>query len=291
MVLPRRGPKSWRMRYVLRLVTALFVLPPVLMATGDRGVMAQPASETLVFAGCDSNIPLTRLLARVFMQNHPEVRIQLRTVGSTNGVALAAAGAIQIGLVSRPLRDAEEGLGLTFLPYARTAVIIGADPDTPDTTLTAADLLSFYRGTKLTWNSGREITFLTREEGDSSVASLKQAMPGFAEAYAAGSNTSHWTILYSEPRMHEALLTLPFALGLSDLGTTTLERLPIKVFSIDGIAPTPENIASGRYPFIKTLGFVWREDTLPASVRAFVKFVQSDDGAGLLRAHGYLPVR
>jgi len=291
MALPRRGPRSSSMRYVLRLVAALLLLPPVLLTTGDRGAMAQPASETLVFAGCDSNISLTRLLARVFMQNHPDVRIQLRTVGSTNGVALAAAGAIQIGLVSRPLRDAEEGLGLAFLPYARTAVIIGADPDTPDTTLTAADLLSFYRGTKLTWNSGREITFLTREEGDSSVASLKQAMPGFAEAYAAGSNTSHWTILYSEPRMHEALLTLPFALGLSDLGTTTIERLPIKVFSIDGIAPTPENIASGRYPFIKTLGFVWREDTLPASVRAFVKFVQSDDGAGLLRAHGYLPVR
>jgi len=291
MALLRRGPRSSSMRYVLRLVAALLLLPPVLLTTGDRGAMAQPASETLVFAGCDSNIALTRLLARVFMQNHPEVRIQLRTVGSTNGVALAAAGAIQIGLVSRPLRDAEEGLGLTFLPYARTAVIIGADPDTPDTTLTAADLLSFYRGTKLTWNSGREITFLTREEGDSSVASLKQAMPGFAEAYAAGSNTSHWTILYSEPTMHEALLTLPFALGLSDLGTTTLERLPIKVFSIDGIAPTPENLASGRYPFIKTLGFVWREDTLPASVRAFVKFVQSDDGAGLLRAHGYLPVR
>jgi phosphate transport system substrate-binding protein len=289
MALLRRGPKSWSTQCVLRLVAALLLLLP--LAARARGAMAQPALGTLVFAGCDSNIPITRLLARVFMEHHPEVRIQLTTVGSTNGIALAAVGAVQIGLVSRPLREAEEGLGLTFLPYAKTAVIIGADPDTPETTLTAAELLSFYRGTKLSWKSGREITFLTREEGDSSVASLKQALPGFAEAYAAGSNTSHWTILYSEPRMHEALLTLPFALGLSDLGTTTLERLPIKVLSIDGIAPTPENIANGRYPFVKTLGFVWREDTLPVSARAFVKFVQSDDAAGLLRAHGYLPVR
>ncbi len=291
MALSRRGPESWRTGCVPRLVAALLLLPLVLVATGDRGAMAQPASETLVFAGCDSNIPLTRLLARAFTQTHPEVRIQLRTVGSTNGVALTAAGVIQIGLVSRPLRDAEDGRGLTFLPYARTAVVIGADPDIPDTTLTAAELLSFYRGTKITWNSGREVAFLTREEGDSSVASLKQAMPGFAEAYAAGANTSHWTILYSEPTMHEALLTRRFALGLSDLGTTTLERLPIKVLAIDGIAPTIENITTGRYPFVKTLGFVWREDTLPASARAFVKFVQSDDGAGLLRAHGYLPIR
>jgi phosphate transport system substrate-binding protein len=253
--------------------------------------MAQPAPATLVFAGCDANISLTRLLARVFMLNHPEVKIQLRTVGSTNGVALAAGGAVQIGLVSRPLREGEDGLGLTFLPYAKTAVVIGADPDTPETALTTAELLSFYRGTKLSWKSGREITLLTREEGDSSVTSLKQTMPGFADAYAAGSTASHWTVLYSEPQMHEALLTLPFALGLSDLGTTTLERLPIKVLSVDGIAPTPENIANGRYPFVMTLGFVWREDTLPVSARAFVTFVQSAEGARLLKAHGYLPVR
>jgi phosphate transport system substrate-binding protein len=102
---------------------------------------------------------------------------------------------------------------------------------------------------------------------------------------------SHWSVLYSEPAMHEALLTFQFALGLSDLGTITIERLPIRALSIDGIAPTLENIANGQYPFIKTLGFVWREDTLPDLARAFVEFVQSDDGAEILTSHGYLPVR
>jgi phosphate transport system substrate-binding protein len=267
------------------------LLASVLVFPRDQYATAQPVSDTLVLAGCDSNVPLTRLLARTFMQRHPDVEIQLRTVGSTNGVALAAAGAVQIGLVSRPLRGGEERLGLTFVPYATTAVIVGADPSAPDTTLAAADLLSFYRGTKLQWNSGREIALLTREEGDSSVASLKQAMPGFAEAYAAGSNTSHWTILYTEPAMHEALLTLPFAVGLSDLGTVTLERLPIRVLSIDGIAPTLENVVGGRYPFTKTLGFVWREDGLSNAARAFMDFARSDEAVGILTSSGYLPVR
>lgn len=291
--LARHQPHGGIRPCVSRLVAAVLLVSPVLMPMSDQPATAQPkpALETLVFAGCDSNIPLTRLLARVFMKTHPEVRIQLQTVGSTNGIALAASGTVQIGLVSRPLRDAEEGRGLTFLRYAKTAVIIGADPDTPDTTLTAAELLSFYRGTKLRWNSGREVTLLTREEGDSTVASLKEAIPGFAEAYAAGAETSHWTIVYSEPQMHEALLTLPLALGLTDLGTMTLERLPIKVLAVDGAAPTLENITSGRYPLVKTLAFVWRDEALPDSARAFVEFVQSEEGAGLLRAHGYLPVR
>ena len=276
---------------MVSLLLAALVLLSSFVVPGARNTMAQQAPETLIFAGCDANIPLTRLLARAFMQRHPEVSIQLETVGSTNGVALTAAGAVQIGLVSRRLRASEEGLGLAFRPYAMTAVIIGADPDVPDVTLAATDLLSFYRGMKHQWASGREIVLLTREEGDSSIVSLKESLPGFADAYAAESHPRHWTVLYSEPAMHEALLTVPFALGLSDLGTITIERLPIRALSIDGIAPTLENITSGRYPFTKTLGLVWHEDTLPDSGQAFVEFVQSDDGAGILTSHGYLPVR
>lgn len=287
----RQRPWGRSRQRVSRLVARFLLLPAALVVLAGPSARAQPVSETLLFAGCDANIPLTRLLARAFMRSRPEVRIRLQTVGSTNGVALAASGSIHVGLVSRPLREEEEGRGLTFRPYARTAVMIVTDRDTPDTTLTGAELLDFYRGTKLSWNSGREITLLTREEGDSSIASLRQGLPGFAEAYAIGSNTSHWRIVYSEPQMHEALLLFPFALGLTDLGTATIERLPIKALALDGIAPTLENVASGRYRFVKTLGFVWRDATLPDSARAFVKFVHSEEAAGLLRAHGYLPVR
>jgi phosphate transport system substrate-binding protein len=251
--------------------------------------MAEATSDTLVFAGCDSNVPVTRLLGRIFMRRHPNVKIRIETVGSTNGVALAAAGTVHLGLISRPLRDAEKGRGLTFVPYATTPVVIAAAPDVTDTAITAADLLSFYRGTKFQWSSGRAIVLVTREDGDSSVAALKRLMPGFAEAYASGSHRAHFT--YSEPMMHEALLTFPFAIGLSDLGTITLERLPIKVLSIDGIAPTLENIASGRYLFTKTLGFVWREGVLPDSARSFIDFVQSAEGAIILTSSGYLPAR
>lgn len=273
-------------------ILALVVLATsAAVISAPHPAVAQQISETLTFAGCDSNVPITRLLARRFMHRHPEVSIRLETVGSTNGAALAAAGAVQLGLISRPLRDGERELGLSFLPYATTAVVIGAAPDAPDLTLTAADLLAFYRGTKLRWNGGREIAVLTREEGDSSVSSLKRNMPGFAEAYAAGSTTSRWTVLYSEPAMHEALLTFPFALGLSDLGTVAIERLPIKVLAIEGVAPSLDNVASGRYPYTMTLGLVWRDAVISDATRAFVRFIGSDEAAAILTSHGYLPVR
>jgi hypothetical protein len=64
------------------LLAALLLLPSVVVVPGVRRAMAGQAPETLIFAGCDANIPLTRLLARAFMQRRPEVSIQLATVGS-----------------------------------------------------------------------------------------------------------------------------------------------------------------------------------------------------------------
>ena len=286
---PRRRPTGRVPRRVLLPFLVLLVFPFAVTLPGGP-VIAQPITEVLVFAGCDANVPITRLLARAFTRMRPAVRIRLETVGSTNGIALAAAGVVHIGLVSRSFREVEEGRGLTFRPYAKTAVIIATDPKVPETSLTSADLLSLYRGTRQGWGTSRNIALLTREEGDSSVASLKQSLPGFAQAYAAGAGTSHWTVLYSEPMMHEALLSFPRALGLSDLGTVTIERLPIKALFIDGVAPTPETVANGRYPFTKTLGLVWREDIVPASARAFVDFVASGEGAAILQSHGYVPL-
>jgi len=64
-------PRSWSGHRVPRLVAALLLLPSALVAMGARGAMAQPAVGSLAFAGCDANIPLTGLLARVFRQHHP----------------------------------------------------------------------------------------------------------------------------------------------------------------------------------------------------------------------------
>jgi phosphate transport system substrate-binding protein len=96
-------------------------------------------------------------------------------------------------------------------------------------------------------------------------------------------------MVYSEMDMHEALVSYRFALGLSDLGTITIERLPVKVLTLDGVSPSLQALASGQYRLARTLGFVFRAGSLPAPARAFLHFVNSDQGASLLTAHGYVP--
>ncbi|MBI4590699.1 MAG: substrate-binding domain-containing protein [Candidatus Rokubacteria bacterium] len=194
-------------------------------------------------------------------------------------------------MISRPLREPEKGLGLTVLPYARTAAIIGAHPTVTDDRITFEERLQIYKGTKTRWSDGREIIVLTREPGDTSIEVLEREIPGFAPAYAESHKAKRWTTLYTDQGMNRVLARTPYAIGFSDMGTITAERLPIKVLKMNGVLPTPENVLSGRFPLVKRLAFVFLKDKLPDGAKAFLDFVRSSEGGKVLRASGYLPAK
>ena len=263
-------------------LAALVLLPPAWGVAGP--------SDPLVLAGCASNAPIMRLLVTAFREAYPDITVEVRAVGSTNGIWLAASGAVPVGLVSRSLRDTEQQLGLTVLPYARTALVLGTHPSVGDDRITSDQLLAIYRGSGARWRDGHHVVLLTRERGDSDVQALSREVPGFDRAYVEGVPTQHATVLYSEKQMIGALATRPFALGFTDLGTLTTERLPVKALTFNGVPPTVDAVARGSYPLVKTLAFVFRPERLTAEIRELLSFVRSPSGARLLREHGYVPM-
>ena len=65
-----------------------------------RSWAAEPLASPLVFAGCGSTLPITRLLVAAFSQARPDTKIDVKAVGSTNGIWLVAGGAIPLGLTT-----------------------------------------------------------------------------------------------------------------------------------------------------------------------------------------------
>ena len=63
----------------------------------------------------------------------------------------------------------------------------------------------------------------------------------------------------------------------------------IRLLSVDGAAPTAENIASGLYPPGRTLELV-AVDPPSENVRRLAAFLRSPAGRGLLASAGFLPV-
>jgi phosphate transport system substrate-binding protein len=64
----------------------------------------------------------------------------------------------------------------------------------------------------------------------------------------------------------------------------------VKALSVNGVAPTAENVKSGRYFLTRDFLFVTRgEPTL--AVKKFLDFVLSPDGDRVILANGAVPLR
>lgn len=77
------------------------------------------------------------------------------------------------------------------------AVAIRAHPSVADDKITSKKLIQIYQETKSRWGDSQEIIVLTRGPGDSSIAVLKQEIPGFKKAYAESQQAKFWTTLYA----------------------------------------------------------------------------------------------
>lgn len=244
----------------------------------------------LIAAGSGVNLGITRALAEAFMRHHAEIRIEIPgSIGTKGAIKATADGAIAIGLISRPLTDEEAQLPLRAVPYARTAIVVGANASVTDEAITFEDLVDIYKGTRTRWSDGHEILVQTREQGDSGFLVLEREIPGFREAVEESRQAKRWSVFFTDQDANRALSTQPGGIGVTDLGMISTEKLNVKVLKLNGLVPTPENILSGRYPLVRQLSFIHRKDDSSEAVKAFLAFVRSDEGAKILQSHGYVP--
>ncbi len=265
-----------------------------LEVTPIKPPQVQPSSATqLIFAGSGGNLEITRILATQFQKTHPKIKITVpASIGSSGAIQAVVDRAITVGMISRPLKEKEKKLGLTIIPFTQTPLAIAVHPSVSDNNITSTQLKDIYQGKQSQWLDGKEIIVLTREPGDSSILILEDKISGFKQIYADSQKYDRWITLYHDQAMNEQIEKTPLALGLADVGTITSEKKlsSIKILKFNGIAPTIENVAKGKYPFVKNLYFVLPQKQISANAQEFISFVQSKEGAEILKAHNYLAV-
>jgi phosphate transport system substrate-binding protein len=248
------------------------------------------AGSSIVVAGSGSNLAATRALVDAFKKRHPDLDVQVPpSIGSLGAVRAVADGSIPVGLLSRPLEADERGLGLTVVPYARTAIVLGAHPTVADAGITTSDLVEIYAGRKTKWSDGRDIVVLTRQPNDSSLAVLQEVIPGFKQVYLESQKAKRWSTLFTDRDMDLALVRTPYAIGLVDMGAITADNLTVKPLRVNGVAPTAAEVKAGRYTLIKALSFLVDPRRPSREAQRFIDFSLSKEGAAVLASIGYLP--
>jgi phosphate transport system substrate-binding protein len=76
------------------------------------------------------------------------------------------------------------------------------------------------------------------------------------------------------------------AIGASSLSLLISEKRTLRALKLDGVEPTPANIASGAYRHYKKL-FLVTDAQSPAAAQRFVAFIQSPAGRKVLAQTGH----
>src|SRR6476469_4325018 len=78
---------------------------------------------SISFSGAYSLYPLTQLWASEYNKTHPDIRFDIQSGGAGKGLTDCLAGAVDVGMFSRELSDAEKAKGVWSLALCRDAVI------------------------------------------------------------------------------------------------------------------------------------------------------------------------
>src|SRR2546423_1509646 len=108
------------------------------------------AGERLVLTGASTVAPVAEEIGKRFESLHPGVRVDVQTGGSSRGIHDAREGLVDIGMVSRALKDSERDLHAYTIAYDGIAMILHAS--NPVRTLTARQIVDIYSGKNRDWS-------------------------------------------------------------------------------------------------------------------------------------------
>jgi phosphate transport system substrate-binding protein len=234
--------------------------------------------------GSGAATPLMQALARAYATTHPSLPLRVEpSVGSAGGLAAAMDGAVDLGLVGRSLRPAEAAT-LEFSPLALDAVVLAAAPDVARDGLSHEELRKLYAGERTPG-----LTLLLRDSAETANEALEQAYPELRALRETGAAAARFRVLDHDDAMAHALLTTPRGVGVFSFGAIRTWGLPLRPLALDGVEPSVDALARGRWPAVRPLGVVFRAERR-SRVSPFLAFVASPEGRAVTRAAGYLPL-
>lgn len=256
-----------------------------LAALAGVAYFALAQAETVRIGGTGAALGSMERLAGELRKRDPSFAFEVLTnLGSGGGVKALAMGALQIAVVSRPLRPDELRPDLRVIEYARTPFVL-VTAKTGVSALSAAQVAALY-GRQARWPDGTPVRLVLRPAVDvdhSVLAGVSPAMPAvLADALAR----EGMVVAATDREAADAVERLPGALGTSSLALVISENRRLTPLAIDGVPPSPQTLADGRYPYGKTLALVVPARPTPMTVR-FLDFLASADGRRILAETGH----
>lgn len=248
------------------------------------------AAEEIVIPGSGNPEFVLGRLAAEFNARQSAHRVLVPpSIGTAGGLRDLRAGKAALARVGRRLTDAEGAGEFVFVSLGRDPVVFVGGAAVTATSIDRDRAVAAYEGRVTDWKelggASAPIRAIGRESSDASRRVLAEAIPRFAEiAYAPTVRLVHL-----DPQLIEMLDRYPSSLAFINRSALGAATKPLKVLALDGVPPTAENVATGRYPLSLEPGLIHRKGDPGPAAEAFLRFIRSAEGAGILRDNGFVP--
>lgn len=269
-------------------------------------------SGNLSSVGSDTLANLMSLWADDFNHHYPGVNLQIQAAGSSTAPAALAAGATQLGPMSRPMKAAEitaftqrYGYPPLAVPVAVDALVVFVHRDNPLNKITLSQLDAVFSqnrlcgashpiqrfgelGLKGPW-AARALQRYSRNSASGTYGFFKQRV------LCDGDFTNNINELPGSASVVQAVAGSLNGMGYASIGFRNSGVKPL-LLSADGqdyVMPTAENVKDGSYPLSRYLYIYINKvpgQPLEPLTAAFLERVLSPEGQKRVTHDGYLPL-
>ena len=262
----------------------------VVLAVGFSGRVSAQAPGLYIPGSGDWEMVLKQL-ADAYARAHPGHSVEVpASTGSSGGIRSVLNNTAIVARVARPLKAEQLRAGIKWHPVARDAVVFAVGERVELKTLGGNELAAVFAGRITDWRElgakPAPIRVLVRESTDT----VHQVIANRLDPFRNLVLTEQAKMVTKTAEMIEMLGRYRTSIGWVTQSALALTDSGAQPIALDGIAPTVENLGSGKYPLSIDYAFIYRPERLDRAARDFLAFVSSDAGRAIMQRAGLAPL-
>ncbi len=249
---------------------------------------AYAAKNKIILTGSSTVAPLVSEIAKRFEIQHPGIRVDVQSGGSSRGIADAKQGLSDIGMISRELKNEEKEL--FAFTIAKDGICIIVHKNNPVSTLTDPQIIDIYTGKISNWKQvgGKDapITVVSKAEGRST---LELFLNHFK---LKTTEIKSQVIIGDNPQGIKTVAGNPNSIGYVSIGSAEYDfenGVPIKLLPVSGIIANRKNVKNGSFPLSRPLNLVTKIKPT-GLIKEFINFSSSKDVNDIIKEQYFVPV-
>ncbi len=268
---------------VILMVLTVFGINTVLMDVSQIIGNAEAAELNWVGCGISKKAYMKEMAAAY--EKKTGVNIVIKGGGATKGIRSVAAGLADVGGTCRHKIDVPEEADAMMHHVAWDALVVIANKDNPVDTISVDQIKKVLVGDIKNWKdlggSDEPLTLFVRKGKKGGVGMMVREMV-FNDRNQDFSPDAK--VKKSSGPLEKSIGGMTSGIGISGISSAKKNK-KLKILKVGGMAPTKENISSGKYVLHRPL-YLTTKGKPSGEVKKFINFVLSEEGQDIISKQG-----